>query len=298
MIYKVASGVFMASTVVFASLYFVEKSTTAQPVVVTAVETRNTSAKDLKVIEAPKETKAPEKNVKTKTVILKQEVSSHPELSSHEIDLMLEIKNSMSRDYSRRLEREHPMLFERLQLDEEMKREFKLLVGERRLGLNMRAPEGLTEQEREEYYAKKEEILSSIDSKIANTLGSQFDSYLNYRDKSQQYQVVFDINSRLNEAGEPMNLDQQDRLAELMYASRKSADSGEERVDWREMQNNPQKAADALEEYKIRQETLKTQADFLSESQRKAFIAHLDSRYKRYESWVKRISEHQDRDRR
>ena len=297
MFYKVTSGLFMAATAVFASLYFVEKTTPASTVVTSSTEHKRSSNND----KAPElRNDVADKNrtiTKTETVILKQVVSSHPDLSSHEIDLMLEIKNSMSRDYSRRLEREHPMLFERLQLDEEQKRDFKLLVGERRLGLNMRAPEGLTEEEREDYYAKKQEILDSIDGKIADSLGSQFDSYLNYRDRSQQYQVVFDINRRLNSSGEEMNVEQQDQLAALMYDSRKDANGESNRVDWRSMQNNPEKAAGALEEYKVRHENIKAQADFLSENQRKAFVAHLDSRYKRYESWVKRLSEGRDSDR-
>jgi len=294
MLYKAASGVFMVTTTIFASLYFVEKSAQSQAIIIETTKNTKEKSTDNKNSRSLKQ---PEKEVitKTKTVVLKEKISSHPELSSHEIDLMLEIKNSMSRDHSRRLEREHPMLFQRLDLDDEMKKNFKLLVGERRLGLNMRAPEDFSEEEREEYYAKKEEILSSIDEKIAGLLGGQFDSYINYRDKSQQYQVVSSINYRLNESGEALEIDQQDKLAQLMYDSRQTASEEHGQVDWRAMRENPEKAQSALEDYKARQDALKEQVDFLSENQRKAFVTHLDSRYKRYEGWVKRITEGRDR---
>ena len=163
MLFKVTTVVFMTLSVVFASLYLVERSavinqnpldaqTKAQAATIEEV-----NKEELKKSNQTKEKKAVSESLKT--VVLTKEVSSHPELTKEEIDLMLEIKNSMSRDYSRRLEREHPLLFERLQLDEAQKEELKLLIGERRLGLNLKPAEGASEEEKAAYQLKKDEIL-------------------------------------------------------------------------------------------------------------------------------------------
>ena len=293
MFYKVTSFVFLAASVAFASLYFVEKSSNSIPPNnnITSIEykdsKRNSTKQAVKV--------SPTGEVKSKTVVVKREVSSHPNLSSHEIDLLLEVKDSMSRDYSRRLEREHPMLFERLNLDEESKKAFKLLVGERRLGLNMRSSSDMSEADKEEFSLKKEEILSDVDNKIASLLGGQFDVYINYRDKARQYQLVSGINQRLQSSGESMALDQQDKLASLMFDSRQSFSEENSNVDWQDMRNDPAKAQQALEEYRKKNDILKEQIDFLSENQKKVFISHLDYRFKRYENWIKRITEGKDR---
>ncbi|MCM8542321.1 MAG: hypothetical protein NE328_18775 [Lentisphaeraceae bacterium] len=293
MLFKVTTVVFMTLSVVFASLYLVERSavinqnpldaqTKAQAATIEEV-----NKEELKKSNQTKEKKAVSESLKT--VVLTKEVSSHPELTKEEIDLMLEIKNSMSRDYSRRLEREHPLLFERLQLDEAQKEELKLLIGERRLGLNLKPAEGASEEEKAAYQLKKDEILGSIDNKIAEVLSEQTETYLNYREKSQQYQVVFDINKKLSTSGEPLDIEQQDQLADIMHVSRRQAEEQNGKIDWRAMRESPEKAEQALNSYKERHEIMKAEINFLTDNQREAFVKHLDSRYKRYEDWVKRV---------
>lgn len=290
MLYKITSFVFMALFAIFASLYFVEKSSGELP----KESSLNVKAKEqspIRIREAKAvEQKTDKLEVQTKTVVLTKEVSSHPGISREDFNLMVEVKNSMSRDYSRRLEREHPLLFERLQMDEAQKNEFKLLIGERRLGLNLRPLEDASEEAKEEYQLKKDEILESIDNKIAEVLGEQTESYFNYRDKAQQYQVVSSINSKLTSSGEQLEIDQQDQLADLMHISRKQSDEQNGKVDWRSLRESPDKAVEALTQYKERHELMKAEIGFLSDVQKDIFVKHLDSRYKRYESWVKKLN--------
>ncbi|MCM8528451.1 MAG: hypothetical protein NE327_18145 [Lentisphaeraceae bacterium] len=291
MIFKVTTVVFMALTVVFATLYFTEKSVIV-PESQSTVNEQVSKSSEQKSPESSKPVKSEKKDSvdqKTKTVILTEQISSHPDLTKEEIDLMVEIKNSMSRDYSRRLEREHPLLFERLQLDEDQKNRLKLLIGERRLGLNLRPAEGAGEDEKAAYQLKKDEILGEIDIKISEVLGEQTETYFNYREKSQQYQVVFDINRKLSDSGEQLDIAQQDQLADLMHLSRKQAEEQNGKIDWRAMRESPEKAEEALISYKERQEIMKAEINFLTDNQREAFVRHLDTRYKRYEDWVKRI---------
>lgn len=291
MLFKVTTVVFMALTVVFATLYFTEKSVII-PENQSTLREQASKSSEQKSTGSSKPVKSEKKDSvdqKTKTVILTEQISSHPDLTKEEIDLMVEIKNSMSRDYSRRLEREHPLLFERLQLDEDQKNRLKLLIGERRLGLNLRPAEGAGEEEKAAYQLKKDEILGEIDIKISEVLGEQTETYLNYREKSQQYQVVFDINRKLSDSGEQLDIAQQDQLADLMHLSRKQAEEQNGKIDWRAMRESPEKAEEALISYKERQEIMKAEINFLTDSQREAFVRHLDTRYKRYEDWVKRI---------
>ena len=293
MLFKVTTVVFMTLSVVFASLYLVERSAVMNQHPLSAqAKAQDATIAEVKKEEVKKVNQTNEKKAVSeslKTVVLTQEVSSHPELTKEEIDLMLEIKNSMSRDYSRRLEREHPLLFERLQLDEAQKEDLKLLIGERRLGLNLKPAEGASDEEKAAYQLKKDEILGSIDNKIAEVLSEQTETYLNYREKSQQYQVVFDINKKLSTSGEPLDIEQQDQLADIMHVSRRQAEEQNGKIDWRAMRESPKKAEQALNSYKERHEIMKAEINFLTDNQREAFVKHLDSRYKRYEDWVKRV---------
>ena len=288
MLYKLSSALFMITTVVFAGLYFAEKQNETSTLPIDAQVEKNNP----KVV-----TKTGTKTVVEKVIVEKEKdpkvvfkrISSHPELTEGEIDMMLEIRDSMRRDYSRNLRREHPLMFERLELDEETEGDFLLLVGERRMALNMRADRDMSDEEREEYNARRDEILEVIDGKIADLVGPKFDSYVNYRERSQQYQSVASLNSRLKEAGTVLDVDQQDQLAQVLYDNRREAFEENKDFDWRVLRESPEKAEEMVNFHKERYEKMKEQANFLNEDQRVAFEKHLESSLSRYSRWAERI---------
>jgi len=139
MLYKFGTFTFMATTAAFATLYFnnESESLSSPPPEVNIVSTKTPKLQSTESQTiSPVKVKAPKEH----TVIRRKDVviSSHPELSEAEIDLMLELRDSQISNNSRHVKREHPFLFERLDLDEEGEKGMQMLIGERRMLLRMR----------------------------------------------------------------------------------------------------------------------------------------------------------------
>jgi hypothetical protein len=278
MLFKIGTFSFMATSVVFAGLYFTEKAD--EPVVIReTVEVKSTSVETSAPIV---EEKIVYRTDKAGTRVVVKEVSSHPELSKVELDMMVKVVDKMKVNYSRNLKREHPLLFERINLDEENEKKFMKLIGERRMALYMRLDKDATEEEKEAHNAFKEEALSGVDDKITSLIGEQATTYFGYREKSQQYRSIAGINKGLVQAGFEMDADQQDQLAQVMFDNRRELSDEHSKFDWNALRKSPEKVGEMVDFHKERYENMKSQASFLDDDQRLAFEKHLDRNLKQY----------------
>ncbi|NQZ58493.1 MAG: hypothetical protein HRT88_13625, partial [Lentisphaeraceae bacterium] len=142
MLFKITTFVFMATTVAFATLFFTQQDSIQTSSLSKAAQTTQPSDRN-KHNKSPKtDTKSLNRRIFKRTAITK---SSHPQLSIEEIDAILEARDLLSQSYSKNLKNEHPLLFERLELDEEQKKTFTQLIGERRMFLYLRKNKNMNE---------------------------------------------------------------------------------------------------------------------------------------------------------
>jgi hypothetical protein len=290
--FKFSTLIFMVTTVVFAGLYFTEKEYKPK----TFVETREV-VKVVKVKQAmtsyeKEKLSSPElkRESPINRVIIK-EISSHPELSKFEIDMMSRTYKEMTKKWSGRSKRSHPLLYEKLSLDEETEKKFLSLIGERRMNLYMSSPDkDASEEEKEEHQAYKEDTLKYVDDKISDLIGEKSDVYFNYRERSLQYSSVSGINRGLKQSGIEMNEQEQDQLAEVMFDNRRELDSDHAKYDWAAARKNPERIDEILDFHKKRYDAMKSQVNFLSEIQQEAFNKHLDDYLNKYKRYAGQIS--------
>ena len=288
--FKFSTIIFMVTTVVFAALYFTEKGYKPK----NFIETREV----VKVVKF-KQAMASHEKEKLSASELKEEspvnrgiikkISSHPELSTFEIDMMARMYKEMTKKMSARVKGSHPLLYKKLRLDEDTEKKFLILISERRLNLFMSSPDkDASEEEKEEQQAYKEDILRYVDDKILDLIGEKSDVYFNYRERVLQYRSISGINRGLKQSGIEMNEQEQEQLADVMFDNRRELDSDHKKYDWSAVRKNPERIDEVLDFHQKRYDTMKSQVNFLSEKQQEAFSSHLDAELKKYERYARR----------
>ena len=108
-------------------------------------------------------------------------------------------------------------VFDRLYISDEDKEQMVTLLGDRFLYrmqsfMKMRAAE--TDEEKEAIQATQEDLNFQNDNKIADLLGSQYDTYVSYEEKRTEYQMLENLNNSEDESS--LSQEQTDQLATAM----------------------------------------------------------------------------------
>lgn len=108
-------------------------------------------------------------------------------------------------------------VLDRLNLSDDEKEKMITLLGDRFLYrmqsfMKMRAAE--TDEEKEDIRASQEDLNIENENKIADLLGSQYDTYVSYEDKRNEYQILENLNNSEGESS--FSQEQTDQLATAM----------------------------------------------------------------------------------
>ena len=213
--YKPLSFIFLGTSVALGTLYFSQGGTDTQLRTLVqqdpATIKENTSLKQ-QIINKDKEIEELEDMIallekgklskESLPVVMEPVVASGKELVEMSPQEK-KMRKMMKAKFAARTEKEYALLWKKLNLSDEAKEVMIGLIGESRMGrfqYAMAMSQAEPDEEKEEARLIRERQTAEGDTKMAELLGGQYDVYVDYQDKKQEYDTVVKMNSRLEDA--------------------------------------------------------------------------------------------------
>ena len=248
---KIFMVVFLATTLVFGSLYFTQSPEITQVPVENPLN--KNLEKDLKLSKSEADKLKKEvarlssqiKLLETAQLDRKKSITTDPNTGEKKVEVASvnespfmkmfqdpKIQEMMKKRRNQMVEGRYKYLFDKLNLDEDQKAKLVELMGERgaaamAMGMKMRMLE--TEEEKQAARDDRDLAEQEADAKIADLLGDQYETYTDYNKKRNEYREVEDLNRRLGDA--KLSEAQTDQLATIMNDTNSSFQFSNEKVN-------------------------------------------------------------------
>jgi hypothetical protein len=281
MIYKYLTGLFIATTAVFAGLYFSGDMPESEPIDNSV--TRKSALKESSEESVTKiiEKKVPEIVYKDRVVYKAKDSLTETEKKNYE--KMSALYGNYVNNRRVGAKKRHSMLFARLNLDDNQREEFAKLLVEKSMINQMHITkdlyESMSDEEREQFELRKTEMREDIDSQISEYLGDDLEVYQGYREKQMQYDIIKGFEGDMAEKGE-FDVKKQDDLAAFMHESRRSHDDFYE-GDHKPLRESKESADSFLADVRKRYDDMIENAP-VNDEQREVFASFLNKVYHDY----------------